>query len=585
MKRIKYLFYLCSFILSMMMTFTSVSGDTYSRYLTVTISNNSTTALTNIPILVTINNSQLASIGYMKATGLDTRWVEAAVVQNSSIGKTYTGVFILSLLGNQTRTYNYQLGYSPDASDYPIIVGNNGYFTIVDVAMLEPGNNFELEASGYLDTTSGGGATTNYILSKPTAIDFYVSAASTLTAVIYGAAATDQNSTSADSESQVYAANWLAQTFTPSVSGYISSVIVKGHKVLAPAGNANVTIRATSGSKPTGSDLASASVLASTFSAGAYPGAENTFTFASPYYVSSGTEYSFTFSVPSGNASNYVQIIYDSTNPYASGQKCVSINSGSTWTTPDTTDLYFKVNMVSASKTISAAGITSGVKTLKLTADGVNFKMYVDGAQVATIASAVSVPNTTTNWLLMGNNKMPFLDYYKHTVSGVLKAWYQPVTIIDPTAVADRTGNGNSGVITFGSNPASVTVTIGAMIEGQVYTFSGSSGRPPTIITTPNTNVFENTSATGSNLPFYPMVNRASTSMGISASTLYGILIAFVAIAFFVAGAIASGSVVAGLAFGSIIWAAGLSTLISPYWLVIFFLLFGVMIVYVLRRT
>jgi hypothetical protein len=80
------------------------------------------------------------------------------------------------------------------------------------------------------------------------------------------------------------------------------------------------------------------------------------------------------------------------------------------------------------------------------------------------VSKSVSVPNNANNWVLMQNNVMPYMDYYKHTVGGTLIAWYQPNTMISGTTLPDREGTAQNGTITWGSNPAGVSVSIGALL-------------------------------------------------------------------------------------------------------------------------
>ncbi|MFC2000610.1 hypothetical protein ACFLXE_07670, partial [Chloroflexota bacterium] len=67
------------------------------------------------------------------------------------------------------------------------------------------------------------------------------------------------------------------------------------------------------------------------------------FTFATPYTVSSGTDYAMVIYTSGGDAStNYYTVAYNSAGGYASGRECSSTDGGSNWTGSDTTDLYFK---------------------------------------------------------------------------------------------------------------------------------------------------------------------------------------------------------------------------------------------------
>jgi len=53
-----------------------------------------------------------------------------------------------------------------------------------------------------------------------------------------------------------------------------------------------------------------------------------------------------------------------------------------------------------------------------------------------------SVADNGNDWILNQNNVMPYMDYYKHTVSGVEHAWYQPNYIVESTSY---TGTADAG--------------------------------------------------------------------------------------------------------------------------------------------
>ena len=107
--------------------------------------------------------------------------------------------------------------------------------------------------------------------------------------------------------------------------------------------NVTLSIRNTTGATPvpTGADLGTATLPG--FNDGGAGGLK-TFTFASPVTLTAGTRYAFIFRLATapvaGNTVAYTCSCattgFSNTNPYASGQRVTSGNSGSTWTA-DTT--------------------------------------------------------------------------------------------------------------------------------------------------------------------------------------------------------------------------------------------------------
>jgi len=70
-----------------------------------------------------------------------------------------------------------------------------------------------------------------------------------------------------------------------------------------------------------------------------------------------------------------------------------------------------------------------------------------------------TVPDNSNNWTVA----IIYYNYYEHTVNSTLVAWYQPISLIDGTTLPDREGLAQNGIITWGSNPYGVTVTLGSL--------------------------------------------------------------------------------------------------------------------------
>lgn len=136
----------------------------------------------------------------------------------------------------------------------------------------------------------------------------------------------------------VYGINWFAQTFTTPQNLTLTKVSLYLSKNGSPSGNFNVSIRATSEGLPTGSDLASTSVSASSITSG-----WNDFTLN--YNLTGGTVYAIVFSCPSGDASNYIMAYdYETSSLYSGGQYCYSTNSGSSWNYSPKYDFNFRIS-------------------------------------------------------------------------------------------------------------------------------------------------------------------------------------------------------------------------------------------------
>jgi len=160
-------------VFSMMLVMAVPVYAAYNYYAPISITNNSTNNYGDIPVLVSMNNTQLASLDYILATGLDTD-VQTTTSIPYSLSATRLGVFE-EFNAYDSRDLAYYLGYTPNQTSYPIITGYNGYVTTADDASLEPGADFTIDYSGYVDTSAGNVG--EVIAEKDGAVTLYVSSA------------------------------------------------------------------------------------------------------------------------------------------------------------------------------------------------------------------------------------------------------------------------------------------------------------------------------------------------------------------------------------------------------------------------
>lgn len=87
-------------------------------------------------------------------------------------------------------------------------------------------------------------------------------------------------------------------------------------------------------------------------------------------------------------------------------------------------------------------------------------EMHVDGVFHDSAATG-SFADTPAPWVLMSNNSMPYMDYYKYYIPAypeTLVVYYEPNDIINGTTLPDRYGTAQNGIINFGSNPGDTIV-------------------------------------------------------------------------------------------------------------------------------
>lgn len=133
------------------------------------------------------------------------------------------------------------------------------------------------------------------------------------------------------------------------------------------------------------------------------------------------------------------------------------------WYAPDTDNVGYISYLGAGAVTVSSA-VTSAEHIVKAVANGTTFKLYIDGVEKdSENLNGASVTNNANNYILGDNEVMPYMDYFKMTIGGVLTVWYQPNTIISGTTLPDRQGTAQNGTITWGGNQTGVAVSMGSL--------------------------------------------------------------------------------------------------------------------------
>ncbi|KKK71996.1 hypothetical protein LCGC14_2908310, partial [marine sediment metagenome] len=138
-------------------------------------------------------------------------------------------------------------------------------------------------------------------------------------------------STGDDNAFGIWGVHWLTQTFTPSAAHKITSVKLKLFRLGSP-GTVTVSIRATSGGEPTGSDLCSGTEDGNNLTEDG-DGAWYGITLGAGYDLDADTKYAIVAKALSGSdALNSANWRGDSSSPtYSGGAGLYSDNSGVDW--------------------------------------------------------------------------------------------------------------------------------------------------------------------------------------------------------------------------------------------------------------
>jgi len=582
-------------MLALIPVITVFAVPSYGYYTDIIITNTSGTARTNIGVVTATNVSALNAAGYINATGTNTQVENAGSQSYYGLVNDKVNIYTPSLAGYQSQTYRMYLNYSPVVGDgtrnapyntnFPIVLGDSGYITTTDNAALEPGSNFEIESSGFIDFTKP-----NYIASKSAATWFGAATYGSLIGITYVTGGTNdkviQSPVGTITESYVPAintnvypngTNWQSQTFTTTSAYNITGVGVVIHSTTGTAGDLTVGIKAVDGSsKPTGNYLASGALIAS------ISGDNNTnyteVVFQTSASLANATEYAIVYSSPSSDGLNFASIGGNSAGAYAGGQAWSSANSGSTWASIAGVDLGFKIYK----SDVTVPAITSASHLVEYIADGANFNIKVDSVSLATLAVGAA-PDNANNWIF-ASNMTPYINYLTLSVGGVEQLRYKPVSIISGTTLVDET-NAYDGTITWGTN-SNITVTFSGITSyaTQVPVVS-TSGNVVTLEDVNSPSTWYGTTANVTALPFYYSFNQAATNMGMPTQNLYLMMILGVASAIGLSIFLFTGSGLIGIIGAGFVIYVGTATGVIGGWILYAYIILGVGSLFLLKKT
>jgi len=268
------------------------------------------------------------------------------------------------------------------------------------------------------------------------------------------------------------AADWSAQTFTPSSNYWIKSVLFDMYRGVGDApGTVTVSITNTDiDGKPTGGNLTSGTVDGDTLPESA--GTDTTITFASPYKVKNGIKYAIIIKVPGADVDNVVRIRADSTTPpYADGSYVYSTDSGSSWIVYTDWDFYFTCFDINPIFIELTTDVEFG-KVAFTKADGTT-ELYAECEQFDVSEELGIYHISRDGWTINANTSIYMYydkDHADNTIyigainttaggnvwDGNFKAVYHMVDATTSTIV-DSTSNSHDGTKTTVNNPNQVT--------------------------------------------------------------------------------------------------------------------------------
>lgn len=413
----------------------TVLAYTWEYYTEITITDTSGTDRTGIPVSISIKGQNLLDAGYINSTGSNTNMAEGASERNFGLYLNNAALLIPSLSADQSRTYRLYTGYSPAISSHGIIIGSSNAtsksnVTISDSASLELGNRFVVNMSGYIDTSAGNDKN---LIWKEDSFRTYVSGEGNISSVFIdittewatptsGPANCIDDDTATYSEEDVSAGQWSSwYTFnhTPIDRCY-------GMRYWATRENSLVD------------DID-----------------------IEMYYNSTWNEFWYGESWGASWKERYMaepQTVTGLRWRFHNG-------AGSTkW------GRLHEIDYQGEKPEVTATGVSSGEHNITVTADYINLSILVDSVEEDSIAlNGTSVQNTNSDWILLENNVMPYLEYCEIFSEEGLS--FHPTGFEDPAGYWDGESNiydgdtGTAGSTTYKWTTSYLNLTLSSPAE------------------------------------------------------------------------------------------------------------------------
>lgn len=432
------------------------------------VATNTGTAETGVSAVCDINTQALLDGNYITSD------IKNTALQRSGGDTPYMPgvgsnpwVFWISSIGTETKPYVFYCGGPALQTGFVYFPGTGGMATDDD-ATLEPSDTFQIEQKGYIDTSAGSNKDLVY---KETALQVYISDDEDITAAIIemGSTATWQSPTSASGTGWTNPSN----TYDENTSTYAE------YSIPNASWSEWITM-------PTNS-LTCGKVRHWVTRQDTYVMDLDLEVYYSGGWHDIGTGF---------NDGDWRESSIGSYQDVSSARmRFYNGYTSARWVRLHEFDYNEAGDTVV--KSVTAEGITSGLRKLVVEADGTDFTISVyDGSDVLidndTVAlSGESVPDNANDWDFITNGSMPYMEYHKIWVGGTdPEDLMQHIIYERSTTFQDQTTNDNDATPTFRttSSDPDVTATFQNFrpIDEAECTAGTTEGSPEMLTTAPD---------------------------------------------------------------------------------------------------
>jgi hypothetical protein len=406
--------------------------------------------------IASANISYLAASHFIGSDGLDTSVVAGNVTYPSMLSEDKI-LLADSMDASTSQQYSFTTGNIPKDS-FEILTGQGGYITTADSPNLEGTTNFTLSASVYVGNTGN-------ITRKASAVTFNTTSAGKVSANISSSTSGFVNDSAGfDGILIDELESYGIGQYIPSISsGTVNAVSFEIYGNGLPTGTANVTVRDYFTNALYG--------ILGTINIATVPvGIPTWYTFSNPVSVTTNTSILVQIEVPPSTPADCIIIKFGATDTVYGQHERYGVLAGF-----ETFDTSMEFNY-SANNVYMESMSSVGIHQVELKNTNCLATFYIDSVLKSTIYGA-NMTNNGNSWLWLEG--IPYADNISYSVGGTQQLYYAPNAIISGTTLPDRSVDvtTNNGVITWGTNPTGITVSMSSLSP------SGSS----TIITTTQT--------------------------------------------------------------------------------------------------
>lgn len=124
-------------------------------------------------------------------------------------------------------------------------------------------------------------------------------------------------------------------------------------------------------------------------------------------------------------------------------------------------------------------------------------RLYIDGVEEAQTYTETPVPDNANDYTFLQGDVMPYADNVSIHTGDTQQLLFEPNAIIIGDTLPDRAGSDDDGTITWGSNPAGVSVVMGSLTASELTTAPTEELEIPGVvgIFNPPSNMFPEESA------------------------------------------------------------------------------------------